>query len=333
MSEAFARVKIDALLRDAGWDLADGASVLFEHALADGTQADYVLCDRQGRPMAALEAKPASVDPIAAQDQGRHYAERLGVPFVFLSNGEEVRFLDREADAHAREIAGKSSRSIPGLPRTRNRLHGRGRRPPRGRRADRAHRVRQPVERPAPRPGGRRHQGRPVRARAAADRAGGRAGPVPHPAPRHPRCRPAGRSADRRDDLRSGGGNGGLPGRRLGPYPARQLFARRDQGDRRRRQDDPTRTRRRPEPRRCGAVAGSDVLRSRRGPADGPPRHHESDAARAGPRAHRPAATRSRALSTGPQSQSLACRRAASMSSSQTRRFRVGWTGTASSTT
>ena len=105
-TEAFARVKIDALLKDAGWNLTDGASVLFEHALPDGTQADYVLCDRQGRPMAVLEAKRASVDPIAAQDQGRHYAEQLGVSFVFLSNGEEVRFLDRETDAHAREIEG-----------------------------------------------------------------------------------------------------------------------------------------------------------------------------------------------------------------------------------
>ena len=105
-TEAFARVKIDALLEDAGWNLTDGSSVLFEHALPDGTQADYVLCDRQGRSMAALEAKRASTDPIRAQDQGRHYAEQLGVPFVFLSNGEEVRFLDRETDAHAREIAG-----------------------------------------------------------------------------------------------------------------------------------------------------------------------------------------------------------------------------------
>ncbi|MDD9983400.1 MAG: DEAD/DEAH box helicase family protein, partial [Gammaproteobacteria bacterium] len=105
-TEAFARVKIDALLNDAGWNLTDGSSVLFEHALPDGTQADYVLCDRQGRPMAALEAKRASTDPIRAQDQGRHYAEQLGVPFVFLSNGEEVRFLDRETDAHARAIAG-----------------------------------------------------------------------------------------------------------------------------------------------------------------------------------------------------------------------------------
>lgn len=105
-TEAFARVKIDALLKDAGWSLTDGSSVLFEHALPDGTQADYVLCDRQGRPMAALEAKRASIDPIAAQDQGRHYAEQLNVPFVYLSNGEEVRFLDRETDAHSRKIAG-----------------------------------------------------------------------------------------------------------------------------------------------------------------------------------------------------------------------------------
>ncbi|MDE2706001.1 MAG: DEAD/DEAH box helicase family protein, partial [Gemmatimonadota bacterium] len=37
---------------------------------------------------------------------GRHYAEQLDVPFVFLSNGEEVRFLDREKDAHSRKIAG-----------------------------------------------------------------------------------------------------------------------------------------------------------------------------------------------------------------------------------
>ena len=105
-TESFARVKIDALLKDAGWNLTDGSSVLFEHALSDGTKADYVLCDRSGRPIAAPEAKRASKEPIAAQDQGRHYAEQLDVPFVFLSNGEEVRFLDRETDAHARQISG-----------------------------------------------------------------------------------------------------------------------------------------------------------------------------------------------------------------------------------
>ena len=105
-TEAHARVKIDALLEDAGWKVAEGTSVLFEHTLPDGTRADHVLCDRAGRPMAALEAKHAGIDPVAAQDQGRHYAAQLEVPFAFLSNGEEVWFLDRETDAHARRIAG-----------------------------------------------------------------------------------------------------------------------------------------------------------------------------------------------------------------------------------
>ncbi len=35
-TEAFSLVKIDALLKDAGWNLTDGVSVLFEHALPDG---------------------------------------------------------------------------------------------------------------------------------------------------------------------------------------------------------------------------------------------------------------------------------------------------------
>ena len=104
-TEAFSRVRIDTLLADAGWNLADGVSVLFEHALPDGSRADYVLCNRAGRPMAVVEAKRASARPLAAQDQGVHYATLLDVPFVFLSNGEEVRFLDRGRDAHARAIA------------------------------------------------------------------------------------------------------------------------------------------------------------------------------------------------------------------------------------
>ena len=104
-TEAFARVKIDELLEDAGWNLTDGSSVLFEQTLPDGTQADHVLCDRQGRSMAALEAKRASTNPIRAQDQRQHYAEQLGVPFVFLSNGEEVKgALDTLADATQRSL-------------------------------------------------------------------------------------------------------------------------------------------------------------------------------------------------------------------------------------
>ena len=50
-TEAFARVKIDGLLKDPGWNLSDGSTVLFEHALPDGTQADRARSPR----MAELE--------------------------------------------------------------------------------------------------------------------------------------------------------------------------------------------------------------------------------------------------------------------------------------
>ncbi len=109
-TEAFARFKIDTPLGDAGWNLTEGTGVLFEQVLPDGIQADHMLCDRQGRPMAALKVKRVGTDPIMAQDQGSHYAEQLGVPFVFLSNGEDVWFLDRVTDAHARRIAGFHAR-------------------------------------------------------------------------------------------------------------------------------------------------------------------------------------------------------------------------------
>ncbi len=47
-TEAFARVKIDRLLEDAGWSLTVGVSVLFEHSLPDRAQPDNVLCWPRG---------------------------------------------------------------------------------------------------------------------------------------------------------------------------------------------------------------------------------------------------------------------------------------------
>ena len=97
-------------------DLTDGVSVQYEYVLPDGTRSDYVLCDRSGRPFAVLEAKRASIDPITAQGQGHHYAEELGVPFVFLSNGEEVWF-PRPRDRRARA---EDDRGVPSLPHDRD---------------------------------------------------------------------------------------------------------------------------------------------------------------------------------------------------------------------
>jgi type I restriction enzyme R subunit len=103
-NEAFARIKIDQLLKDADWRLTDGLSVRFEYPLDDGGRADYGLFDRQGRALAVLEAKSTSVTLSAGEAQGRRYADQLGVPFIFLSNGEEIWFCDKEQDAHFRRV-------------------------------------------------------------------------------------------------------------------------------------------------------------------------------------------------------------------------------------
>jgi type I restriction enzyme R subunit len=103
-NEAFARVKIDQLLRDTDWRLTDGRSVRFEYPLDDGGKADYALFDRQGRALAVLEAKSTSVNLGAGEAQGRRYADQLDIPFIFLSNGEEIWFCDKEQDAHFRKV-------------------------------------------------------------------------------------------------------------------------------------------------------------------------------------------------------------------------------------
>jgi type I restriction enzyme, R subunit len=103
-NEAFARVVIDRLLNETGWRLTDGRSVRFEDPLGDGGKADYVLCDRQGRALAVLEAKSTRVDLASGEAQGLRYADQLGVPFVFLSNGQEIWFRDTGHDAHFRRV-------------------------------------------------------------------------------------------------------------------------------------------------------------------------------------------------------------------------------------
>ena len=76
----------------------------YEYPLDDGGRADYALFDRQGRALAVLEAKSTSVSLSAGEAQGRRYADLLGVPFIFLSNGEEIWFRDKDQDAHFRAV-------------------------------------------------------------------------------------------------------------------------------------------------------------------------------------------------------------------------------------
>ena len=103
-NEAFSRVVIDAQLADQGWNMQDQNSVRFEVTVEDGTRADYVLCDRYGRSMAVIEAKRFSVNPGDATEQAKNYARQLGVPYIFLTNGDEVRFWEWETDAFPHPI-------------------------------------------------------------------------------------------------------------------------------------------------------------------------------------------------------------------------------------
>jgi type I restriction enzyme R subunit len=103
-NEAFSRVIIDALLADQGWNTQDTNSVRYEVLCEDGTRADYILCDRHGRSLAVIEAKRFSVNPVDAAEQARNYASQLNVPYVFLANGQEIRFWDWQREAYPRQV-------------------------------------------------------------------------------------------------------------------------------------------------------------------------------------------------------------------------------------
>jgi len=75
-NEAFSRVKIDAQLKDQGWDVLNPNAVRFEYVLPDKTKANYVLCDRHGRALAVIEA--LGLDPAKVNVSGGAVA--LGHP-------------------------------------------------------------------------------------------------------------------------------------------------------------------------------------------------------------------------------------------------------------
>lgn len=103
-NEAFSRVVIDAQLADQGWNTQDTNSVRYEVVLEDGTRADYVLCDRHGRSLAVIEAKRFSVNPTDAAEQAKNYARQLNVPYIFLANGQEIRFWEWQREAYPRPV-------------------------------------------------------------------------------------------------------------------------------------------------------------------------------------------------------------------------------------
>jgi type I restriction enzyme R subunit len=41
-----------------------------------------VLCDRNGRSLAVVEAKKAAIKPAKVEDQAKAYAAQLGLPYI-----------------------------------------------------------------------------------------------------------------------------------------------------------------------------------------------------------------------------------------------------------
>lgn len=108
-NETDARIVVDRLLREAGWDIEDKSQVSTEESSKDG-RADYVLKDQRSRPLAILETKRFSKDPYEAKEQARAYAESLTAPFIILSNGREHYFWEYSM-GDARPVVGLPSRA------------------------------------------------------------------------------------------------------------------------------------------------------------------------------------------------------------------------------
>ncbi len=118
MNEAGVRkTVIDQELKKRGWDIANKNKVVEEFHMetrlkCDGFSepghayhtknefADYLLLDRdETTPLAIVEAKRTSKNPMVGQGQAKGYAKAIqtlyGVdPFIFLTNGENIIFWD-----------------------------------------------------------------------------------------------------------------------------------------------------------------------------------------------------------------------------------------------
>jgi type I restriction enzyme R subunit len=65
------------------------------HTRGEQKRADYILYYKSNIPLAVIEAKDNSYSVGAGMQQALNYAETLGVPFVFSSNGDAFLLHDR----------------------------------------------------------------------------------------------------------------------------------------------------------------------------------------------------------------------------------------------
>ena len=128
-NEAKARLKINKLLEDSGWIFFDSpnqrANVVVEQnvdfdVLGDDFEGDkgfidYLLLDQQGKPLAVLEAKSESKDPVIGKQQAIDYALAKGCEYVILSNGNSSYFLELSKNAEELIINFPSQKQLSNL--------------------------------------------------------------------------------------------------------------------------------------------------------------------------------------------------------------------------
>ncbi|MBQ1867783.1 DEAD/DEAH box helicase family protein [Selenomonas sp.] len=106
---------IDWDLREAGWSI--GGNCAIEEAVIDMPNAqgvgfaDYILYGADRRPLAIIEAKRTSYSVEKGREQAKLYADskerEFGRrPFIFLTNGYEIYFLDDASGYDKRRVSG-----------------------------------------------------------------------------------------------------------------------------------------------------------------------------------------------------------------------------------
>jgi len=115
-TEAETRRKyIDLDLAEAGWTI--GKDCLIEVPVmgmpnsSGKGYADYVLYGNNGKPLAVIEAKRSSADPIKGSHQAKLYADCLENqyqqrPIIFITNGFEMQIIDDAQDDPQRVVSG-----------------------------------------------------------------------------------------------------------------------------------------------------------------------------------------------------------------------------------
>jgi type I restriction enzyme R subunit len=117
--------RIDPKVRASGWAIADAVAhapgqltlptALTELPTLDGP-ADYALCE-DGRVIGVVEAKKLTIGPEGVLTQAERYSRGVkqqpryqgeyGVPFLYSTNGERIRFHDVRRELNrSRDVSG-----------------------------------------------------------------------------------------------------------------------------------------------------------------------------------------------------------------------------------